>query len=60
MLTAQEKQDIIKAVSKLPDEKLEEVLNKGKHKIEIIEFKMQACQSEKWSRNSRKGGNVNR
>lgn len=60
MLTSQEKENIIKAVEKLSDDKINEVLNSGKHKIEKIQFTMQACQSEKWNRNSRKGGNVNR
>ena len=59
MLTPKEKQKIIKIVSGLSDEKINEVLNTGKHKIEIMEFKIQACQSEKWSRKSKQGGNVN-
>ena len=53
------KQNIIKIVSKLSDDKIDEVINTGKHKIEAMEFKIQACQSEKWTRNSKKGGNVN-
>lgn len=60
MLTVKEKEEIIKTVSELSDDVIDEVLDTGKHKIEIMEFKIQACQSEKWSRNSRKGGNVNR
>ena len=60
MLTPEEKQKIIKIVSGLSNEKINEVLNTGKHKIEIMEFKIHACQSEKWSRNSKNGGNVNR
>lgn len=60
MLTSQEKEKIIKAVSELSDDKIDEVLRLGDHKIEIMQYKIKACQSEKWNRNSRKGGNVNR
>ncbi|SUI23000.1 Uncharacterised protein [Sebaldella termitidis] len=60
MMTKTEKDEIKVKISKMDIERIEKLILSQELRVEKAKFILDALIAEKWERNSKKGGNVNR